>query len=248
MEKAYKTNKPLALAVFLVVGLLVSGPLLLRKTGVTQEKGIGVGPLSPIVNSAQGAGPDETAVLVESQGMTALSSLPGAVSLISLSSNLGADATLQDPGLPIDPAVNFSGVVSYKVKRGDTLSSVASRFGISVASVMGANPAMKSKALRAGETLTILPAAGAVYATQSGDTLGSISAEFNVPEDKLAQFNQSVNFSSLSVGTSIMIPGETQAEVASAEASASISAPSAIIIPTLNTQLIAPTQGYTWHS
>lgn len=51
-------------------------------------------------------------------------------------------------------------------------------------------------------------ASGVIYKVGNGDTLSSISAAFNVPIDMIVEFNQSVNFLSLTPGISIVIPSE----------------------------------------
>ncbi len=48
---------------------------------------------------------------------------------------------------------------------------------------------------------------GVIYQVAAGDTLSSIASQFNVSENRIIQFNPSVNFSSLIPGISIIIPG-----------------------------------------
>ena len=71
---------------------------------------------------------------------------------------------------------------SYVVQRGDTLFSLAQRFGVTVQAIMSANGLMASQ-LMAGQTITI-PAGGAVagplvHIVQPGETLASIARRYN---------------------------------------------------------------------
>lgn len=52
------------------------------------------------------------------------------------------------------------------------------------------------------------PSSSIVYQVKATDTLKSISLAFGVPMNTIVQFNPSVNFSPLSAGTSIVIPGQ----------------------------------------
>ncbi len=50
--------------------------------------------------------------------------------------------------------------VSYKVLRGDTFSKIAAKFGVSLETVLRANPSVKASRLTIGETLQIPPVSG----------------------------------------------------------------------------------------
>jgi LysM repeat protein len=68
-------------------------------------------------------------------------------------------------------------------------------------------PVIKTKAVS-----PVLPhkglAEGVVYTAVANDTLQSISTTFGVPMNTIVEFNPSVNFSPLSPGVSIVIPGK----------------------------------------
>lgn len=72
-----------------------------------------------------------------------------------------------------------------------------------------AGPVVKTKttAPTVSDTKQTL-APGIIYTVTKGDTIRSISASFNVPIDMIAEFNPSVNFSTLVPGTAIVIPGQ----------------------------------------
>jgi len=231
-------------AVFLVIGCLLSGGLFIGKTGLIEEKGVLNGPSPSLLSRAEGAELDQptTVNAIDAEDVQGAELISGGTGEGSndgvLPSNQGISGTygaaIQDPGQPVGPSFDRSGTVVYEVQKGDTLSEIASYFGVSVNTIADANPSVKSGALKIGEKLTILPTSGVIYESQAGDTLGSISDEFGVSQDEIAQFNQSVNFGSLDPGTPIVIPGGT-AENARLAADATL--------PNFNDQFTAPAQG-----
>lgn len=119
---------------------------------------------------------------------------------------------------------------SYTVTAGDTVTSVAARFGASVASVLRANGLSASSIIFPGSRLTI-PSAGAAtiaaqpatsvtpttpvtrYTIARGDTLTSIAAKFGVPVATLLSTNGYSASSIIYPGQSIVVPA-TSAYVA----------------------------------
>jgi len=230
---------PLAVAVFLVVSALASGGLFIKKTGLTEERGVLGGPAPSLLPSAQGAEIDQSAMVdaaplapfVVSGGQG------GSDPTVALADTVSTDdATVKDGGEPVGPAFDRSGMTTYKVQPGDTLSAIASYFGISVPTILSANPGMTVNRLKVGQSLNILPTTGVVYDSATGDTLQSIADAFGIPSSKITQFNPSVNFGMLDPGTPIIIPGGVlNAQLASAGA-----------LPNFDSQFIMPANGYDW--
>lgn len=117
------------------------------------------------------------------------------------------------------PVVSVSGGAVYRVRKGDTLSGIAKRFGVSVAALMEMN-GLSSPKVRANQTLVVKPreaaapvqAAPAVeksaaerprpqrkYRVRKGDTLWEISRSFDIDINKLQRANG---------GVSIVRPGQ----------------------------------------
>ena len=98
-----------------------------------------------------------------------------------------------------------SGGIKYTVKSGDTLSAIASRFGVSVNDITGyssGNPNL----IYQGEVLTIGGGAKApatttkTYTVQSGDTLSGIAAKFGVSTSQISGYR--------SGNPNVIYPGE----------------------------------------
>lgn len=224
----------------MVLACLVSGGWFLRKTGLVEERGILGGPSSALLSSAQGAELENPGVL-DANDQIALADQSGLsgdyISILPAAAVSVSDAALKDLGAPVGPAFDRSGTIVYSVQRGDTLSQIASYFGISVDTVISANPGVRAGALKTGQNLKILPTTGVTYETRGGDTLESISNLFGVSQGQVMQFNRSVNFSLLDPGTSIIIPGgKNMARLATGGAA----------LPNFNDNFIMPASGYNW--
>ena len=81
------------------------------------------------------------------------------------------------------------GLKKYKVKKGDTISSVAAEFSLTTETIHAANPTLKSRALRVGDELTILPVPGILYELKDGDSLEAVSNRFHVATNLIKQYN-----------------------------------------------------------
>ncbi|SHK60126.1 LysM peptidoglycan-binding domain-containing protein [Rhodothermus profundi] len=83
--------------------------------------------------------------------------------------------------------------IVYRVRRGDTLSEIAQRFGVSVRDLKRWNN-LSSNTIRVGQRLTIYPEAGntqgyTIYHVRPGDTLSEIAQRFGVSVRDLKRWN-----------------------------------------------------------
>ena len=94
---------------------------------------------------------------------------------------------------------------SYTVRDGDTLYSIAARFGLNFGSIFWANKLVNPRLLHVGQVLRIPPVDGVVYTVRAGDTLESIATRYGVTSAAIADFNQLTD-GELPVGVEIMVP------------------------------------------
>jgi murein DD-endopeptidase MepM/ murein hydrolase activator NlpD len=101
-----------------------------------------------------------------------------------------SDGTLLKP-IAVDTTVaDGSGLLrTYKVRQGDTLTSIAARHGVSMMTVWWANN-LKSKRLTVGRELVIPPVDGLVVKVKDGDTLEGISKTYGVAADRIYETNK----------------------------------------------------------
>jgi LysM repeat protein len=98
------------------------------------------------------------------------------------------------------------GLLIYKIQRGDNLAKVAASFGISLNTILWANPNLKSGSLTPGKEIVILPVSGVLYNVKSGDTIESISQEYSVDAQKIIAYNPGLSPVSLNSTQTIIIP------------------------------------------
>jgi LysM repeat protein/beta-lactamase class D len=127
-------------------------------------------------------------------------------------------------------AISAQGAKQYRVAKGDSLSSVARKYGVSVGALAAANGIRATSELRLGQTLAI-PQPGATaaaikaqtarataaaapatkdepgrYTVRNGDTLSSIARQFNISVDSLRAWN-SLTGSDLLIGAQLIVSG-----------------------------------------
>ena len=125
------------------------------------------------------------------------------------------NGTILDPGISSSLAsscgTSNTQISTYVVNAGDTISSVAHMFNVSVNTVLWANSLTGKSILRAGQTLVILPITGINYTVKKGDTLQGIAKKYggDHPSDTLSDildYNDITVASSLVAGQTIIIP------------------------------------------
>lgn len=108
-------------------------------------------------------------------------------------------------------------VVSYTVTKGDTLSTVAQKFGISTDTIRWEND-LTTDDLAIGDTLKIPPVSGIVYKVQEGDTVQSIAKKYRTDAQKIVDFpfNDFANLDTfaLNVGQTLIVPDGVPPEAA----------------------------------
>jgi len=122
----------------------------------------------------------------------------------------GGEALLSEVG-PLNSAPeavdNSAGQISvYIVRAGDTLAKIASMFDVSVNTIVWANDLTRSSALKAGQTLVILPITGVMHTVVAKDTLQSIAKKYGGDINEITIYNDLALTDILTVGDTIVIP------------------------------------------
>jgi LysM repeat protein len=102
---------------------------------------------------------------------------------------------------------NRQEIIYYTVGNGDTISSIANKFRISINTILWSNNLTAFSLIRPGDKLTILPVSGTVYTVKSGDSVGKIARKFGVEESSIFQYNNIGSANGLVIGKTIIIPG-----------------------------------------
>ncbi|MFH1631978.1 MAG: M23 family metallopeptidase [bacterium] len=98
-------------------------------------------------------------------------------------------------------------VETYTVQGGDTLSSIAEDFGISLNTLLWANDLGVRSILQPGDALAILPTSGVYHTVKSGDTLSAIANKYDVDADEILDYNKLASADDLVIGEKLIVPG-----------------------------------------
>jgi len=125
----------------------------------------------------------------------------------------GVTATPTPTSTPVPTFTPGPCAYTYVVRSGDTLYSIARRFGTTVQAIVQANGIINPNYIRVGQVLCIpggtplpTPSPG-VYIVQPGDTLWSIARRFGTTVDAIAWVNGIINPNYIYVGQRLIIPG-----------------------------------------
>lgn len=102
----------------------------------------------------------------------------------------------------------------YVIKKGDTLSQIADRYGTTVDSLVNANELDAPNQLVVGQAL-VIPIIGQFYFVKPGDSLYSIAQNFNITYQELAQVNNFPVGNLLPVGLRLYIPEQPKRKITS---------------------------------
>lgn len=98
--------------------------------------------------------------------------------------------------------------LTYYVVEGDTLSSIAQRFGVSPESIAASSGLQGSAdSLSINQKLTIPPVPGFVYLVKDGDTLQALAERYSADASEIAKANGLKDPFVLQIGQSLVIPG-----------------------------------------
>jgi surface antigen len=99
-----------------------------------------------------------------------------------------------------------AGVFKYNVTDGDTVSSIAKRFGVDAATILEENDLYADDIIKSGMDLSILPISGATERVDSGESLSSIAKKHNVEEETIKKYNNLLLASDIEEGQILVVP------------------------------------------
>ncbi len=183
------------------------------KTPVPPETVVSVAARHPLSLGGEAASPDADAASFK---------VPAAA--LALQTTSGGGFTTRD------------GLTVYRAIKGETLSKVAANFGVTLNTILWANPALKGRALKPGDEIVILPVSGVLHRAQEGETLSGIAALYGIPEDELAAQNQRLSTGPFVAGDPIVVPGGKPRRVPGSEAN----------LPNIPNYFAVPAAGWNW--
>lgn len=101
-------------------------------------------------------------------------------------------------------------IIQYTVEEGDTVSSIAEKFGVTSETV-GSKNGISGDKIKVGQILEILPVSGVAHKVSKGDTIYSIAKKYDVDAQPIVNFpfNTFMNDETfeLAVGQTVIVPG-----------------------------------------
>ncbi|MFH1509854.1 MAG: LysM peptidoglycan-binding domain-containing protein [Candidatus Nealsonbacteria bacterium] len=101
-------------------------------------------------------------------------------------------------------------ITEYEIESGDSLSSIASKFGISLNTILWANELNSSSLINPGQKLVILPVTGVLHYVKSGDTVSVIIQKYKAKTEDLLAFNNLSSEGDIYAGDILIIPNGTK--------------------------------------
>ena len=101
-----------------------------------------------------------------------------------------------------------SETIEYEIQSGDTLSSVAKKFGVSTDTIKWENKLKNENQLKPGDILKILPVTGVSHKVKSGETLESIAKKYQAEPQAIVDFpfNGVPDDFKLAAGQNLVVP------------------------------------------
>ena len=111
--------------------------------------------------------------------------------------------------IPLDLTETFAWS-SYQVQKGDSVSKIAVKFGISMDAIIASNNISNARRLREGEVLKIPNMDGIPYTVKKGDSLAKIASAQRVPLEVILDAND-IRSDEIRQGELLFLPGARMA-------------------------------------
>ena len=98
-------------------------------------------------------------------------------------------------------------IVNYKLKGGETITSVAAKFGVDAATILQENGKYADDIVKPGDTLRVLPFPGATDKVGSGETLSQIASAHGVSSETIMEDNGLFADDDIQAGQVLLVRG-----------------------------------------
>lgn len=106
-----------------------------------------------------------------------------------------------------DDPKNRDEVMEYTVLAGETISSIAQKFGLNVNTILWENNLTARSLIKPGAKITILPADGVTHTVAKNENISKISKKYDIEVAKIVDSNDIDADDALKVGQELFIPG-----------------------------------------
>jgi len=99
-------------------------------------------------------------------------------------------------------------IIKHVVEKGETISTIADQYNISVETILLANELDNTK-IQVGQELLILPVNGIIHMVEKGETIASIAKKYNAKKDEVISYNDLSSEGTVYIGDVLIIPNGT---------------------------------------
>jgi len=117
-----------------------------------------------------------------------------------------ADVELEDREISLDFGPKIFEWIEYRIQEGDTISSIASQFNVSMNTIILLNYTQNAWNIKTGETFRIPNIDGICHTVKIGDTISRIAISYNIPSQVIIDVNGIEN-DTISEGEILFLPG-----------------------------------------
>ena len=112
-------------------------------------------------------------------------------------------------------------IIEYTVEEGDSLWSIAQKFGVSIETIVWAND-LENLLIKPGQKLLILPVSGVIHIVKEGETIEGIAKYYKAEVEDILDFNEILE-EEIFTGQLLVIPGGKMPFVQKIESSVPVS-------------------------
>jgi LysM repeat protein len=213
LEQQSKTRSSLKLKIFCALGVNVAVLLVLLMQGCKREQPVPPPEQLPLYTDTNPPPIEPADTNLVSPGVMDSNAVP------TVAMPPAVDSSVPPTPTPV------AAPQEYAIQKGDTYSSIAPKFGITVKALQAANPSVDPAKLQIGKKIlipaplaapttsgggTVVDTASGetVYTVKSGDTLGKLATEFHTTV-KAIQSANGLTDTRIKVGQKLKIPGKS---------------------------------------
>jgi len=100
-------------------------------------------------------------------------------------------------------------IVEYEVQAGDTISTIAEKFGLTWSTILWENDLSSWSVIRPGDKLRILPVNGLTHTVKSGENISYLATKYKSSVEDIINVNNLNEQADLQIGQLIIIPDGT---------------------------------------
>lgn len=146
----------------------------------------------------------------------------------------------QTLGSLFDEETESKDIIKHIVEKGETLSTIADEYKISVETILLANE-LDSTKIQVGQELLILPVNGIIHMVEKGETVDSIAKEYGAKRDEIISYNDLSSEGTVYIGDVLIVPNGKMPKQTVPATTTSSSNYAQITLP--NSYFIVPTVG-----